>query len=204
MSDKEPKTQSRSPLRLLLFEALALGGYLYLRNHPLADTFWDLNFRTNALIFMTAYPLLFVYRWKVAGGCLGMILWPLSYVLSLGLGISCYLWIIFCFYYLGSPFFKVLTEHGIVLGLIFALVYFPLLEPILGVSKKYFSFPRTLWILLFSAFGGFLGYLLGQFVIKKVGISPVNQSHLFLLWLGLVFMGAAVGALGAQRKGGDS
>jgi hypothetical protein len=204
MGKEKTKTAGRSLFRFLFFEALALGGYFYIRSHPLAQPLWDLNFRYNALAFLAAYPLLFVYRWKVAEGCLGMILWPLGYVLAWGLGVSCYLWLTCVSYYTGSPFFNSLTRHEIILGLLFALVYFPLLQPILGVGKKYFSLPRVLWILLLSAFGGFLGYLLGQFVIRKMGTAPGDNGKLFLLWLALILIGVAVGALGAQRKGGGS
>ncbi len=203
MAAEKSSTSERSPFRLLFFEALALGGYLYVRSHPIAQPLWDLNFRYNALVFLAAYPILFVYRWKVASGCLGMILWPLSYVLSLALGISCYLWLACGFYYLGSPFYTSLTRHEIVLGILFTLVYFPLLQPILGIGKRYFSITKVFGILLFSVFGGFLGYLLGQFIIKKAGMPSGDNGLLFLLWLALILIGAAVGALGAQRKGSD-
>jgi hypothetical protein len=204
MSEEKTKEQGRSFLRLLLFEALALGGYLYLLHHPVTQLFWNQNFRINALAFLAAFPLLFLYRWKVAEGCLGLVLFPLGWVLSLGLGVSCYLWLACGFYYAGSPFYASLTKHEAVLGLLFALVYFPLLEPILGVSKKYFPLHRILWILLFAGLGGFLGYLVGQFVIRKAGLPTGDNAQLFLLWLALVLIGVAVGALGAQRKGGGS
>lgn len=203
MSD-EKKAGGRSPLRLLLFEALALVGYLYILHHPIAQPSWSQNFRINAMVFLAAYPLLFLYRWKVAEGCLGMVLWPLGWALSFVLGITCYLWLTCGFYYTGSPFYNSLMKHQAVLGLLFALVYFPLLEPILGVSQKYFPLHRILWILLFSGLGGFLGYLVGQFVIRRAGIPTGDNAQLFLLWLALILIGAAVGALGAQRKGGGS
>jgi len=203
MGEEKTKSGGRSIVRLLLFEALALGGYLYLQNHPMARPLWGLNFRIYALAFLAAYPLFFIYRWKVAGGCLGLVFWPIGYALSLALGISCYAWLTLGLYYSGSIFYGNLTKHEIVFVLLFGLVYFPLLEPVLGVSKKNFSFPQTLWILLFSVFGGFLGYLLGDFMIRKAGTPVTDKGNLFLLWILFILIGAAVGAMGAQRNSGE-
>jgi hypothetical protein len=192
------KGRERSILRLLLIEACALGGYLYLQSHPITPPLWNLNFRYNALFFLAAYPLLFVYRWKLAEGCLGMILWPLSFILSWGLGVSCYLWLTCGCYYWGSPFLKCLTRDEIILGFLFALVYFPLLQPLLGTTRKYFTLWEMAGTLFFSALGGFLGYLLGQFVDQKFGLG-LGVDRRFPLWLGLILMGMAVGAFARGR-----
>ncbi len=200
MGDPEKK-QERSLVRLLIFEGFALAGYLYIQSHPIAQPLWNLNFRYNALLFTVAYPLFYVYRWKAAGGCLGLVLWPLSFVLSWGLGISCYLWLTCGFYYWGSPFLKSLTGNALILGVLFALIYFPLVQPVLGISRKYFTLVRLAGVLFFSALGGFLGYLLGQFVSQKFGVT-LGTNGRFLVWLSIILMGMAIGAI-ARGRGKD-
>jgi hypothetical protein len=197
----ETKVSSRSLLRLLFWEGLAVAALLHLRQHPLADSFWSLNFFYNALFFLVAYPLLYVYRWKMAGGCLGAILWPLSFPLSWGLGASAYLWVAYAFLAAGSPYYNMMIHHPVVLGALFVFVYFPLLQPLCGLSKKYQSLGALFWIFLFSGLGGFLGYLLGQFVDRKYGASFAGGNR-FLLWLALILIGTAVGALAARRRNG--
>ncbi len=191
---------SRSFLRLLFWEGAALVGFLHLRMHPLASPLWSLNFFYNALFFLVAYPLLYVYRWKMGEGCLNLILWPLSFVLSWGMGVSAYLWTAYWFYVTGNPFFTAMTRHEIVLGFLFIFIYFALIQPVLGTSQKYQSLGQLVWVFVYSALGGFLCFLLGQFVLRKWGDSmlPSNQ---FLLWLGLILLGMAIGSLIAQRRG---
>jgi hypothetical protein len=190
---------SRSFLRLLLWEGAALAGLLHLQMHPLASPLWSLNFFYNALFFLVAYPLLYVYRWKVSEGCLNLILWPLSFVLSWGLGVSTYLWMAYWFNFTGNPFSAAMRNHEIVLGILFAVIYFALIQPVLGTSQRYQSLGQLLWVFLYSALGGFLCFLLGQFVVHKWGDSMTSGNQ-FLLWLGLILLGTAVGSLIAQRR----
>lgn len=190
---------SRSFLRLLFWEGAALAGFIHLRTHPLAAPLWSLNFFYNALFFLVAYPLLYVYRWKMSDGCLNLVLWPLSFVLSWGLGVSTYLWTAYWFYVTGNPFFTVMTRHEIVPGTLFVLIYFPLIQPVLGTSQRYQSLGQLFWVFLYSGLGGFFGFLLGQFVVRKWGESMVGGNQ-FLLWLGLILLGTAIGSLIAQRR----
>jgi len=193
---------SRSLLRLLFWEGLALAGFLHIRLHPIANSIWSLNFFYNALYFLVAYPLLYVYRWKIADGCLNMILWPISFVLGWGLGASAYLWTTYSLYVIGNPFSFALMNHWIVLGFLFAFLYFPLIQPLWGTSVKYFTIAQLVWVLFYSALGGLLGFLLGRFVDQKFGVSIGADSRRFLLWLALTLIGAAIGALAARSKSG--
>jgi hypothetical protein len=180
---------------------MALAGFLHIHQHPIANQFWALNYFYNALFFLVAYPLLYVYRWKVTEGCLGTLMWPLSFVLSWGLGVSAYLWITYFLFFTGSRYYFPMTHNEVVLGLLFVFVYFPLVQPLLGISKKYCSLGQLIGMLFYSALGGFLGYLLGQFVDKRFGVSLGTHNLEFLLWFALILTGAAVGALAAQRRG---
>jgi hypothetical protein len=184
---------------MFLWEGLALAGLLHIRLHPNANPIWDLNFFYNALFFLVAYPILYVYRWKMAGGCLGTIMWPLSFVLSGCLGISAYLWTTYLLLWSGSPYANSMKNHWLVLGPLFALVYFPLVEPLWGISRKFFSMGQLFGILFYSALCGFLSLLLARFVDQKFGESM--GTNRFLLWLGLVLLGSAVGALIARQRG---
>ncbi|HEY5040179.1 MAG TPA: hypothetical protein VIJ93_14015 [bacterium] len=189
---------SRSFLRLLFWEGMAAAGFLHILRHPIANPIWALNFYYGALFFLVAYPLLYVYRWKVAEGCLGMVMWPVSSLLSWGLGVSAYFWLTYWLYF--TPYSYSLTQHEIILGLLFVFVYFPLIQPVLGISKHYFSLGELPWILFYSGLGGFLGFLLGKFVDDRFGISMGADSRRFLLWLFLILLGTAVGALAAKRR----
>ena len=179
---------------------MALAGFLHIRLHPIANHLWDLNFFYNGLFFLVAYPLLYVYRWKLTDGCLNMVLWPLSFVLSWGLGISVYLWIVYIALFWGSPYFSSLIHHQAVLGGLFAFIYFPVIQPLLGVSRRYHSLGELVWILFYTGLGGFVGFLLGHFVDGKYALSIGTDGHRFLLWLALIFLGAAIGALVAQKQ----
>ena len=195
------KDSGRSILRLLLWEGLAAAGLIYIHLHPYADHVWNLNFFYNALFFLLAYPLLYVYRWKLTDGCLATMMWPISFVLSWGLGVSSYLWIAYLFLATGSPYFFAMTTHLVPLGILFAFVYFPLIQPILGTGKNYLTLGGLLWLLFYSALGGFFGYETGWFLSKKLPSVQTEHGHWLLLWLGLTFLGTAVGALIAQRRG---
>jgi hypothetical protein len=197
---KKDTSESRSILRLLLWEGLAAAGFLHLRLHPIADPIWSMNFFYNSLFFLTAYPILYVYRWKLADGCLGMVMWPLSFALSWGMGASAYLWILYGFYFTGNPFFRPMADHFLALGALFILVYFPLLEPALGVSRRYYSLGQLFWIYFYSALGGFIGYETGWFISQKFASVQADRSHWFLLWVFLMLLGTAAGALLAQRR----
>ncbi len=192
---------SRSFLRLLFWEGLAVVGLLYIHSHPLANHLWDLNFFYNALFFLLAYPILYVYRWKLTDGCLASLMWPISFVLGWGLGASSYLWTTYLLLMANSPFFYAMTQHFVSLGFLFAFIYFPLLQPILGVGKKYQDLGQLFWALLYSALGGFIGYETGWFISQKFPSVRTDNGHWFLLWLGIVLLGTAIGAMIAQRRG---
>ncbi len=192
---------SRSFLRLLFWEGMALAGFLHTRLSPIANPIWNLNFFYGALFFLVAYPILYVYRWRVTEGCLATILWPLSFVLSGALGVSCYLWLAYILLFTQSPYYYSMTNHWAVLGALFAFIYFPLVEPVLGVSKKYQSLGGLFWVFLYSALGGFFGFLSGRFVDQKFGVSIGLDNRRFLLWLALILLGTALGAMIGQKRG---
>lgn len=195
------KESSRSILRLFFWEGLALAGIIQIHLHPYADHLWNLNFFYNALFFLVAYPLLYVYRWKLTDGCLGTVMWPLSFALSWLLGVSAYFWITYILLLINSPYFNALKNHEIALGILFVFVYFPLIQPLWGIDKKYSSFVELFWILFYSVLGGFVGYETGWFVSNKIPSVKTDSGHWFLLWLGFILLGTAIGALIAQRRG---
>jgi hypothetical protein len=191
----------RSIIRLLLWEGLAAVGLVAIHLHPYANHIWNLNLFYNALFFLLAYPILYVYRWKVTEGCLATLLWPLSFALSWGLGISSYIWTAYILLLTGSPYFYAMTGHLIPLGILFAFIYFPLIQPLLGVGKNFQTLGQLLWMLISSALGGFVGYATGWYMSQKFSTVRAEHSHWLLLWLGLTFLGTALGALIAQRRG---
>ena len=191
---------SRSIFRLLIWEGFAAAGLVYLYLHPVKDPVWGRYFFYNALFFLLAYPLLFVYRWKMTDGCLSKVLWPLAFLLSFGLGASTYLWIACLFNQFGSPYCNAMTGHSIPLGIVFTFIYFPLIQPLLGVSKKYQNLAGILWLLFFSALGGFIGYETGWFLSQKITSIRTVHDRWLLFWLGFTFLGTAIGALIAQRR----
>lgn len=197
---KAKEGNDRSILRLLFWEGLGLAGFLHVLRHPVTHEWWSLHFFHNALFFLVAYPLLYVARWKATAGCLHMILLPLSFVLSWALGLSAYLWTTYWLYITGSPYSSAFTQHEIILGILFVFVYFPLIQPLWGISRKYFSLGDLTWLLLYSSLGGFLGFLVGRFVDQKIGENLGTDGRRFLLWLILILLGLAIGALTAQRR----
>ena len=190
----------RSIFRLLIWEGLAVVGLVFLFLHPSTDLAWSRPFFYNALYFLFAFPLLFVYRWKLTEGCLSKVLWPLAFLLNLGLGVSTYLWIACLLNKFGSPYFYAMIVHYLPLGILFVFVYFPLIQPLLGISKKYQNFGGILWLLFYSALGGFIGYETGWFLSQKIASIRTVHDRWLLLWLGFTFLGTAIGALIAQRR----
>ncbi len=199
MAGKNSKT-NRPVLRFLLFEGLALAGFIHFHYHPIADALWEKNFYYGDLFWLAGYPLLYIYRWIVGGGCLGTILLPLGFVLNWGLGVSAYLWAAYGLLIAGSPYYYALIHHEIILGVLFAFLYFPVLQPILGVSRRVHTLGELFWILFYSGLGGFLCFLLGRFVNEKFGTSIGSNNTRFLIWLGLILLGGAIGAMVAQRR----
>jgi hypothetical protein len=191
---------SRSFLRLFFWEGVGLAGFLHLQAHPIASPSWSLHFFYGSLFFLVAYPILYLYRWKVAGGCLGMVLWPLSYVLSWGLGVSAYLGLAYLLFFTGNPAFFTLQDHWAAMGFLFIFVYFPLIQPLWGVSRNYCSLPDLFRILLYSIPGSCLGFGLGWVVSQKFMFASASNETRFLIWLGMILLGTALGSLLAQRR----
>jgi hypothetical protein len=192
---------SRSILRLFFWEGLALAGLIQIHLHPFINHLWNLNFFYNALFFLAAYPVLFIYRWKMTEGCLNTVLWPLSFVLGWLLGVSAYLWTAYILLLTDSPYYYSLINHEISLGILFVFIYFPLIQPLWGTSRRYYSLGELGWILFYSVLGGFIGYETGWFISNKFPSLRVDVGHWFLLWLGSILLGTAIGALIAQRRG---
>lgn len=195
--------QPRSLMRMFFWEALGVAGFIYILLHPVANSLWDLGFFYSALFFLAAYPLLYIYRWKLAGGFLDILLLPTSFVLSLGLGVSAYLWITYWLYITGNPYAHSLMNHYYVMGPLFIFIYFPFIQPFWGVTRYYYSLPGLVILMFYSGLCGFIGYLLGSFVDHKFGASLGSENTRFVLWLSLIFIGIAIGALSTQRKAKD-
>src|SRR5262245_60261574 len=128
--------------------------------------------------------------------CLNAILWPLSFVLSWGLGVSAYLWLAYSLVFTGSHFAYAMMNHWLALGFLFPFLYFPMIQPVLGTSQNYYSLGQLVGILFYSILGGLLGFLFGKFVDQHLG-AAIGQNR-FLLWLALALIGAAIGALVAR------
>jgi hypothetical protein len=191
----------RSVFRLMFWDSLAVAGLVYIRLHPQADPTWDQAFFYNALFFLVAFPVLFVYRWKMTDGCLPSILWPLSFALSAAVGVSCYLWVAYILLMTGSPYSGAMTQHYVTLGILFAIIYFTLGQALLGVGKNYQALGQLVWVLFYSALGGFIGYETGWFVSQKFPSVQIDHSHWLLLWLGITLLGVAIGSLLSQKRG---
>jgi len=190
-------------MRFLFWEGLALVGFFHIRLHPFDDRIWGPVFFHNALFFLAAYPILYFFRWSLGDGCLAKILWPIGFALGLALGASTYLWLAYLFLTVNSPYFHSMTQHETALGILFALLYFPLIQPLLGVSKKYHSLGELFWVLLFSGVGGFAGYEAGWFIFRKAAWAHEDRSRWFLAWLALILLGSAIGAWLGQRRSRD-
>ena len=194
------KGSDRSILRMIFWEVLAFLGFLQIQFHPFANELWDLNFRYNALFFLVAYPFLYVYRWKLTEGCLNLALWPFGFLFGWLMAVSAYLWTAYFLLLFQSSFFYTMIHHAAALGFLFIFLYFPIIQPLLGVGQSYRSFGTVLKSLLWAAGGGALGYILGFWVDSRFGRSLPEEGHRFLLWLGLMLLGAALGALFGQRQ----
>jgi hypothetical protein len=120
-------------------------------------------------------------------------------VLGWTLGASAYLWTAYLLLFAGNPFGLALMNHWAILGILFLFIHLPLIQPLLGISQTYATLGQMVGILFYSALGGLLGFLLGQFVDHKFATSIGLDSRRFLVWLGLTLTGAAVGAMAAQR-----
>jgi hypothetical protein len=197
------KSSSHPVMRLLFWEGLALAGYFHIRHHPFDDRVWGPVFSHNALFFLVAYPTLYFFRWILSDGCLSKIAWPVSFILSLALGASTYIWLAYLFFTVNSPYFHSMANHETALGILYALLYFPLVQPLLGVSRRYHSLGELFWILVYSALGGFIGYEAGWFLFRKAAWAQADKAHWFLMWFGLTLLSSAIGAWIAQgrRKG---
>ncbi|HVZ79339.1 MAG TPA: hypothetical protein VHE12_00910 [bacterium] len=197
------KGSDRSLIRLIVWEGLAFAGFLQIHFHPFANEIWDLNFRYNALFFLVAYPFLYVYRWKLDDGCLRLALWPFGFLFGWLLCVSSYLWIAYLLLLLRSHFFYSMIDHPGSLGFLFIFLYFPILQPLLGVGQRYTSVLTVLKSLLWAGVGGVLGYSLGFWVDSRFGHSLSQEGLRFLVWLGLILFGAALGAVLGQRASSD-
>jgi len=197
---KTGKSTDRSILRLLFWEGLALAGFLHLLAHPLANEFWGWLFFYNSLTFLVAYPILYVYRWKMTGGCLGMVLWPLSFFLDWVLAGCFYLWTAYAFLVLGSPFYGAFLNHWIILGILSLFVYFPLVQPVWGIGLKYHPFGDLVRLSVAGFLGGILGYALGWTGGNLLEPILGGGDGRFLFWLGTLFSGMALATL-YGRKG---
>lgn len=201
MGEQASTGEERSFLRFFLWEGLGLVGLLSQLSHPLADKTWSMVFFDNAVFFLAAYPVMYLGRWKLTDGCLGMVFWPVGFVLSWALGVSAFLWTAYVLYRTGSPYYFSLVQHFALFGFLFIFIYFPLIQPLWGISKRYHTLGHLFWFLLYSGLGGFLGFLLGRFVDEKFGGNIGTDSRRFLVWLALILLGMAIGSMAAGKRG---
>jgi hypothetical protein len=190
----------RSLLRMLFWEGLGVAWFLHVLSHPVAHELLGVGYFYAAIFFLAAYPLLYIYRWKLAGGFLDILLWPLSFILGLGLGVSAYLCITYWLYFLGNPYAYSLIKHFYALGPLFVFIYYPVIQPFWGVTKRYYSLPGLLVLVIYAGLCGFLGFLVGYFLDQKLGSSLGSAHSRFVLWLLLMFLGTAIGGLAAQKR----
>jgi hypothetical protein len=195
--DVEPP---RSLLRMFFWEALGAAWFVHVIYHPIAHEALGMTYFYAAVFFLAAYPLLYIYRWKLAGGFLDILLWPLSFILGLGLGVSAYLCIAYWLYFSGNPYSYSLIKHFYVLGPLFVFIYYPVIQPFWGVTKRYYSLPGLFVLTIYAGFCGFLGFLVGYFLDQKIGYTMESSNSRFVLWLLLMFLGTAIGGLAAQKR----
>jgi len=199
---KGKTTSERSLLRLLAWEGLALAGFLHLLAHPLANEFWGWLFFYNALVFLLAYPILYIYRWKMMGGCLGMVLWPVSFVLDWVLATSFYLWCAYLFLILGLPFYSALMGHWLVLGILSIFIYFPWIQPVWGIGQRYYPLGDVLRLTAACFLGGLAGYMVGWYGGNLLEPHLGSGDGRFLFWLAWILLGLGAAAF-YGRKGLD-
>jgi hypothetical protein len=106
-------------------------------------------------------------------------------------------------YVTANPYSHSLMNHYYVLGPLFIFIYFPFIQPFWGITRYYYSLPGLLVLTIYSGLCGFIGYLVGSFVDHKFGTYIGSENTRFVLWLSLIFIGIAIGALATQRKAKD-
>ncbi|HVM32160.1 MAG TPA: hypothetical protein VMU88_03435 [bacterium] len=197
---KKKTRESRSLWRLLFWEALAAAGYYWMTRHASPPEWKTSLLRENAVFFLAAYPLLFLYRWVGVEGFWGVLLGPLALVLGLALGVSSYLWCEYGFLLAKLPYAGILRAHWIILGLFFAPLYLLLLRNLMGVSKIYYTMEECLALGLWTVLGGGTGFWLGRILDDHFSQTPFFMDHRFILWLGLIWLGAILALLLARKK----
>ena len=197
---KKKTKESRSPWRLLFWGGLAFLGFYWLSRHPVPIDFKTIPFRENALFFLVAYPLLFVYRWMGVDGFLGVLLGPVAWVLGWVLGVSIYLWIEYAFLLAQLPYAGILKVHWIGMGLLFVPLYLLFFRNFMGISRIYYTMEECLALCLWVALGGGGGFLLGKFFDDHLQQTAFIQNYRFVLWLLLIWLGMVLALLIARKK----
>lgn len=201
MAGEKASKQSRSFWRILFWEALGAAGWFYLIHHPLAGHSSTQHlFHLNALFFLAAYPLLFIYRWAAVEGFFSVLLKPFSWVLNWALGVSAYFWLEYLFLTLQLPYFGIMTNHWILTAILFIFPYFLIIQKFWGVSRLYYTMEECLALGLLTVLGGGAGFGLGELAVHHLGEYPFLAGHQFLIWLLLVWLGVVLSAWIAQKK----
>jgi hypothetical protein len=201
MGSEKASKQSRSFWRILFWEALGTAGWLYLTHHPLTGHPSTQHlFHLNALFFLAAYPLLFIYRWAAVEGFFNVLLKPLGWALSWALGVSAYFWLKYLFLTLQPVYFGVMTNHWILTAILFIFPYFLILQKFWGVSRLYYTMEECLALGLLTLLGGAAGFFLGKFAVDRLTGIPWLEGHRFLIWLLLAWLGVVLAAWIAQKK----
>ncbi|HET9869713.1 MAG TPA: hypothetical protein VFR02_04335 [bacterium] len=197
---KKKSGEPRSLWRLLFVEALAAAGFYWMTRHAVPPGWKGGTFRLNALFFLAAYPLLFIYRWVLPGGFFGVLLGPAALVLGLALGVSTYLWMEYGFLWAGLPYAGILRAHWAVLGALFVPLYLMFFRNLMGISRLYYTMEECLALCLWVGLGGGGGFLLGKLLDDRLQDAPFFQHHRFLIWLFLIWLGTVAALLLARKR----
>jgi len=183
--------------RFILWEILAIVGFLHVLQYAPANESTPLFFLGNAVVFAALYPIIYFYNQLKLPPFMKFLISPLEYALRALMMASCFVWITYGLYASGfslgtASCFYVFRDYWMFIAPFFVLDYFILVEHLWGLSKVNFTFWSSVGTLSDAVSGTMGGYLLGKTLNTKWGMFFGGPEVQGLLWIIFILIGVSV------------
>lgn len=195
----EMAEDSRSFFRYLFIATAAAFGLVHILWKAPAGDDRSVLFAVNAWSFFFVYSALYFYQWIPFPKILRFLFFPMSLLLDILLGVSCFLWVAYALQAFKSPQAELVWEYIWFILPLFGLVYISLGRPLLGVSRSYRPWLEVVSMLFFAGlFTAGLIYL-ELFMGRPIDRWVHDEESRFLVRVTLWTISALLGAAFAPR-----
>jgi len=195
--------KSKPFVQVIVWELAAAYGLFRLIQTGSGQDPWTFRFVYNACFFLAAYPFLAFWRAGGVPGLLRFVLFPIGLLLRFALIVSSYLWVMFVLWsFQRTDVLNLMANRLVVIGFLYFLLYWSFIGPVLGTTGKGVRVLGLLRLILFTAFSGLIGYLIGRGLgIALTARQWPQEKCLWILVLSTLLFALIGSWVGKAREG---